>query len=531
VDPPVPHRNQPDAALEDLIESGRAADRSGDWDVALDEYEAAFTRVVREGEAKNAADLLRWIGTIHRERGALETASELYEASLAIAEANRLEEAVGPVLNCLGIVEQYRGRLDAAETLYTTARQSASRVGDAQFTAMLDQNLGILSNIRGDVASALGFYRSALEVYRSLGASEMVLRCLNNIGMAHVDLEQWDEASAAFDQAFELADQLRDTSMLGHLGLNRAELALKQRNFERARTCCDIAFEIFGRLNSTPGLAEAHKFYGILYRDLGQSHLADAHFGIAVELARRCEDMLLEGEVESEHALAHLSNGSSRAALECLNRAHRIFVELQAQRDATNIDRRLDQLEANFLRVTKAWGESIESKDAYTAGHCQRVADYACRLGERVGMTSRDLNWFRLGAFLHDVGKVEVPTGILNKAGKLTPEERALMERHTTVGHRIVEELDFPWDIAPMVRSHHEHWDGTGYPDRLAGDQIPLSARILCIADVFDALTSTRSYRPALPVDEALRIMDRDAGRLFDPELFALFASILSAGR
>lgn len=172
------------------------------------------------------------------------------------------------------------------------------------------------------------------------------------------------------------------------------------------------------------------------------------------------------------------------------------------------------------------WGESIEAKDHYTRGHCQRVADYACRIASGTGVDARYLPWFRMGAFLHDVGKTEIPEAILNKPGRLTEDERAIIENHTLIGWEILKDIKFPWDILPMVRSHHERWDGLGYPDRLAGEEIPLSARILHVADVFDALTTTRSYRdPLTPVD-ALAVMQADQGS-FDPELLAYFASIL----
>ena len=149
-------------------------------------------------------------------------------------------------------------------------------------------------------------------------------------------------------------------------------------------------------------------------------------------------------------------------------------------------------------------------------------------LGSAVGIQGRDLTWLRMGAFLHDVGKTVVPADVLNKPGKLTDEEWDVMKGHTVEGDRIVEELEFPWDIRPIVRSHHERWDGTGYPDGLAGGAIPLHARILCIADVYDALTTTRSYRPALSMDEALRIMRREAGRQFDADLLAVFEHLVT---
>jgi HD-GYP domain-containing protein (c-di-GMP phosphodiesterase class II) len=128
-----------------------------------------------------------------------------------------------------------------------------------------------------------------------------------------------------------------------------------------------------------------------------------------------------------------------------------------------------------------------------------------------------------MGALLHDVGKIVVPSSMLNKPGRLTAEEWATMKRHPQAGVHLLREIEFPWDIRPMVRHHHEHWDGGGYPDGLVGDDIPLSARILCIADVFDALTSSRSYRAGMTPGRALAVMRQDCGKIFDPGLFELF--------
>jgi putative nucleotidyltransferase with HDIG domain len=136
----------------------------------------------------------------------------------------------------------------------------------------------------------------------------------------------------------------------------------------------------------------------------------------------------------------------------------------------------------------------------------------------------------RVGAILHDVGKLVVPSDILNKPGPLTPEERAVMERHAEAGVALLADIDFPEDVLPMVRNHHERWDGSGYPDRLGGDRIALAARILCIADVYDALTTTRPYRPAYPRERAMEIMRSEAGRLFDPALLAEFLTLAERG-
>jgi putative nucleotidyltransferase with HDIG domain len=509
--------------LESLIERGRAAERAGAWEDARQAFDAAFMRLRPEHGAERAAELLRWIGTVFRNRGDLENATELYEASLAVAEAADLAYHVASALNCLAIVAQFRARVDEADTLYARAGELAQRAGDDRLAAMIAQNVGTLANTKGSFDLALEHYRSALRRFRRLEDEMAAAWVLNNMGMAHVDLGQWTNAVRAFDEAFDLADRQRDTHLIGTIELNRAELYLKRGSFDEARDCCDRSFEVFSRVGSQSGLGEAYKFYGVLYREMGKQGLAETHLRNAIELAVSCEDRLLEAEAQNEAALLNLATGDNRAALQRLNRAHSLFTGLRARAELMDVDGRLDRLEETFLKVTKAWGESIESKDRYTRGHCERVADYATMLAQELGFEGRDLTWIRMGGFLHDVGKIVVPPAILNKPGKLTDEEFAVMKSHTTAGDEIVAPLNFPYDIRPIVRNHHERWDGNGYPDRLRGEEIPYVARILCVADVYDALTTARSYRPALPVHEALRIMEREAGMVVDPAIFAVF--------
>jgi putative nucleotidyltransferase with HDIG domain len=188
-----------------------------------------------------------------------------------------------------------------------------------------------------------------------------------------------------------------------------------------------------------------------------------------------------------------------------------------------DVDDIMRQLEEIFLDIVRRWGDSIEEKDHYTRGHCERVANYTTMLARAAGIDEKTLVWIRMGAFLHDVGKTAIPAEILNKSGPLSPEEWGVMQRHTIIGVELLSSIEFPWDIRGMVRSHHEHWAGTGYPDGLQGEEIPLEARILCVADVYDALTTNRAYRGAHSPQSALAIMKADAGRIFDPDLIAIF--------
>lgn len=169
----------------------------------------------------------------------------------------------------------------------------------------------------------------------------------------------------------------------------------------------------------------------------------------------------------------------------------------------------LDSAESVILSLAM----TIEARDRATEGHCQRLAQYAVALGERLGLAADDLDALRIGGYLHDIGKVGIPDRILLKDGQLTPDEYDFMKRHTLIGDHLCAELRMLKPVRPIVRHHHEHLDGTGYPDGLKGDEIPLLAQIMGVVDVFDALTTSRPYKPALSVDDACAVLRDEVRR------------------
>jgi putative two-component system response regulator len=169
----------------------------------------------------------------------------------------------------------------------------------------------------------------------------------------------------------------------------------------------------------------------------------------------------------------------------------------------------LDRSESVLMTL----GASIEGKDPYTKGHCERLADLSSRLGKSMGLGAEEITALRRAGSLHDIGKIAVPDAILLKPGPLTPEEAAVMKTHPEVGEKICAPLRTLRHVLPIIRHHHEKMDGTGYPDGLRGERIPMAARILQIVDVYDALTTERPYRRALVRADALRTLRAEAER------------------
>jgi len=177
-----------------------------------------------------------------------------------------------------------------------------------------------------------------------------------------------------------------------------------------------------------------------------------------------------------------------------------------------------------------ALAQAVEHRDRYTGQHCQRLAVTSVMLGEALGLPSCDLTALYRGGYLHDIGKICIPDAILFKQGVLTSEEWVVMRSHSARGEEICRPMRSLAPVLPIIRSHHERWDGTGYPDGLAGEDIPLLARILQVADIYDALTTERPYKPALSAACALEVMEEEVRRGWrDAELVPLFASILQA--
>lgn len=173
---------------------------------------------------------------------------------------------------------------------------------------------------------------------------------------------------------------------------------------------------------------------------------------------------------------------------------------------------------------------ATEARDTYTAGHNFRVAFYALRIAEEMGLNPSAVRMLAQGGIVHDVGKIQVPDSILNKPGALTPEERSVIERHPVTGYEMCKRLGFMNEELGVIRHHHERWDGQGYPDRLKEEGIPILARILAVADVYDALTSSRAYREAWSHEEAMKFLNEHAGTQFDTDCVQAWNKVNEAG-
>ncbi len=199
-------------------------------------------------------------------------------------------------------------------------------------------------------------------------------------------------------------------------------------------------------------------------------------------------------------------------------------------RSQLRIKRLTDQLERTE-NVIFMLALAVEARDAYTEGHLRRLSSYSEQLAQAIGLSATQVRAIRFGGLLHDIGKISIDDAILRKPGKLTPEEYAQIKLHPEHGARIVSQMRFAPDVCPIIRHHHERWDGSGYPHGLRGEDIPIGARIVAIVDAYDAMMTDRPYRRALGRAESLRRLREGRGREWDPVLLDRFLELIETGQ
>ncbi len=269
-------------------------------------------------------------------------------------------------------------------------------------------------------------------------------------------------------------------------------------------------------------LDEAHRNYPLLACLMAT---ADGEIQNGIKAMKLGADDYLLKPFKLEAVLASIQRALERKRMEAELEAYRRNLEDMVEQRTKQLRTAMKRIELNYDETLEALGAALDLRDSETEGHSHRVSLYCFEMAQRMGCSSDQLRQIARGSYLHDIGKIGIPDSILLKPGKLTAEETLMMQTHARIGYDLVCRIAFLAPAAEIVLTHQERFDGTGYPQGLVGEEIPLGARIFAVADTLDAMTSDRSYRQALPFSEARAEIAREAGRQFDPEVVKVFLS------
>ena len=387
-------------------------------------------------------------------------------------------------------------------------------------------------NMKGNWRQALDYYRESLNIYKSSNEIRKSAYTKNNIAITLTEQGLNDEAFDYFKKAFAIATDINDASLTLIVNINLADLYLKRGNCIEAKIHCLAAERYLIQADYTNGnFVETQKIAGKIARHEKDYEMSLNYFTDALDVSRTIGTRFLEAEVLLERGNLYRAMNKPFDALNDLEASYNIYTSINAEGKKEETENVINSIEKLYLRIFESLASDVDRKDQYTKGHSDRVASLALLLGKELGLKPYMLKTIVAAALLHDIGKLKINDAVLKKNGRLSAEEYATIKKHPEFGVEILRGKEFPWDIKPSILHHHERIDGQGYPHGLKGDDIPIGAKILCIADVFDALTSDRVYRKAYSVAKTLTVMEEDCGKAFDSVIFKCFVALINNGK
>jgi putative two-component system response regulator len=467
---------------------------------------------------------LNLIGIVHYNAGNYSDALSCLLQALELCRTTDRREDEGNLLNTIAVIHQSLHDTDRAIVTYEAALTANKGLGRPEFDAVTLANMARIRAERNENLLAVSLGESALELAREHAANIVpgILACLAD---AYAAINALDRATACLDDAEvvmnERSERIADVppSSVIAVRLARGRVLVGQGRHDDAVRVLADALDLARRASLPEAALQAHQQLGQLYKDLGRYDLAlehqEARFTLNEELFNRGTDLRIK-----TLQIAHDTEAARQQAE---------ILRLRTSELEAMVRGRTHELEANQLEAFQRLAVLAEFRDTDTGEHTVRVGDLSAEIATELGEGPEWVDQLRLAGRLHDIGKVAVPDAILLKPGPLTPAEFDVMKTHTTIGAEILSGSSSPLIhlAAEVALNHHERWDGTGYPNALAGEEIPISGRIVTVADVYDALISKRTYKHAWSSIDAVQYIVGARGSQFEPRIVDAFVRVM----
>jgi putative nucleotidyltransferase with HDIG domain len=506
----------------------------------LSEYELALKYALEAVEiAKRLEDLLttseceRICGLVYLDQGKLSEALERFEIALDLSQRIQNTVGISSALNNIAIIYRAFEENGLALEFHTRNLQLGQSTGDIRTIIRESNAMGLIhlelaeSKLAEDperdqeLNIALDLFQQALEPARETQFRQAEIALLNNIGCVYMARHEPQKALEYFDKQLEIAQLFGDRKRFANGIVDSGRAHLELGNLNLAFDLIWEAHQAFEEVGAHDELAKTHKDLSAIFEARGNIALALEHFK---------QFHTLEATVKSDAAKQRTQTLAAKFDLEKSRLESEMYRIRTDELEVKVAERTQEVLDAQFEMLERL-ANAAEFRDSDTGTHTKRVGRIAAAVGKRLGMPSEDTQLLRSAAQLHDIGKIGIPDSILFKRGALTDQEWQIMKSHTTLGAKMLEGgksrlLQMAEEIA---MTHHERFDGTGYPVGLAGTAIPLTGRVVAVVDMYDALLSERPYKGAWSQADALFEIKRVAGTHFDPKVVQIFLDVIEA--
>ncbi len=485
------------------------------------------------------------IGISYLLRGEYEKALDYSLKALAIYEDTNDKIGVSGTLNTIGII--YGKRKDHGNALkyYLRSLAISEEIGDIKSIAKTTNNLGNIYQDRKEYEKALEFSERSLQSFTELDDDLGIASSFNNIGII---LEFQGDLAAALEQfkkAYKLFKRIEYRTGFAASCNNLGELLTIQGEFKQARLYLDQALKIAKETNAKYREIHAYENLSNLCEEIGDFSEALNYYRKFSELRRKVfseessknmfqlqikfetEKKKKEAEIYKLKNIELQNEISERIHIEEELRKHQDQLEELINERTIELRNSFNKLERGFQGTIVLISKITELRDPYTSGHQIRVAKLATAIAREMELPVEKIEAIYIASLVHDIGKINVPQEILCKPGILTNLEMRMIQIHPQAGYSILSEINFPWPIAEIVREHHEHIDGSGYPQGLKADDIAIESRIICVADVIEAMSFHRPYRAVLGLKEAVREITDNEGILYDRDVVSACKKVI----
>ncbi len=465
--------------------------------------------------------------------------------ALALHEGSNDKAGLSSTLNAIGIIYGKRKDHVNALTYYFRSLAISEAIGDKRGIAKTTNNIGNIYQSQNLYEKALEFIERSLHSFTELEDDLGIASSCNNIGLILQFKGKFPEARKHFLKAYELFERLGYTTGLAASCNNLGEMLTIQGKFKQARLYLDQALTIAKETDAKYREIQVYENLANLYEETGDFRGALEYFRKFTDLSREVfseestRNMIqLQVEFETKkknkeaeiHKIRNIelqNEISERIHIEKELRKHQDQLEELINERTTELKSSYNKLERGFQGTIELISKITELRDPYTSGHQIRVAKLASAIAREMELSENKIEAVHIASLVHDIGKINVPQEILSKPGILSDLEMRIIQIHPQAGYSILNEIDFPWSIAEIVRQHHEHVDGSGYPQGLKADEIVIEARIICVADVIEAMSSHRPYRAVLGLKEAVREITDNEGVLYDTDVVSACKKVI----